>query len=88
MRTGSVFLGDFVPYRTRNTRGSIGYFGPRPPIGDKPHHYHFQLFALSAPLELKLGASREDLLAAMAGKVVARGEITGTYSQPSPPIKR
>jgi Raf kinase inhibitor-like YbhB/YbcL family protein len=72
----------------RNTRGSIGYFGPRPPIGDPPHHYHFQLFALSGPLDLPIGASREALLAAMAGKVVARGELVGTYAQSAPPVKR
>src|SRR5256885_14226934 len=29
-----------------NSRGSIGYFGPAPPRGDPPHHYHFQIFAL------------------------------------------
>jgi Raf kinase inhibitor-like YbhB/YbcL family protein len=72
----------------RNTRGSIGYFGPRPPIGDPAHHYHFQLFALSGPLELRIGASREDLLAALAGKVLARGEVVGTYAQPAPTSKR
>lgn len=72
----------------RNTRGSVGYFGPRPPIGDKPHHYHFQLFALSAPLDLKLGANREDLLAALAGKVIARGEVVGNYRQAGPPLKK
>lgn len=72
----------------RNTRGSIGYFGPRPPIGNPPHHYHVQLFALSGPLDLKVGATREELLAAMAGKVLARGEVVGTYAQPAPPQKR
>ena len=72
----------------RTTRGSIGYYGPRPPIGDRPHHYHFQLFALSAPLDLQIGATREQLLAAMAGKVVARGELVATYAQPTPPAKR
>ena len=26
--------------------GSKGYGGPCPPAGDKPHHYHFTVFAL------------------------------------------
>lgn len=72
----------------RNTRGSVGYFGPRPPVGDAPHHYHFQIFALSEALDLRVGASREDLLRAIANKVVAKGELVGTYAQPEPPRKR
>jgi Raf kinase inhibitor-like YbhB/YbcL family protein len=32
-----------------NSCGQIGYFGPRPPQGDSPHAYHFQLFALDIP---------------------------------------
>lgn len=72
----------------RNTRGSVGYFGPRPPIGDKPHRYNIQVFALSAPLDLQIGANREELLAALDGKVVAKGVVVGTYAQPAPPAKR
>ena len=26
--------------------GLAGYFGPCPPKGDKPHHYHFTVFAV------------------------------------------
>jgi Raf kinase inhibitor-like YbhB/YbcL family protein len=29
-----------------NDTGAHGYFGPCPPKGDKPHHYHFQIFAV------------------------------------------
>jgi Raf kinase inhibitor-like YbhB/YbcL family protein len=66
----------------RNGSGSIGYFGPRPPAGDGPHHYHFQLFALDRPLELPPGATRDQLVAAMRGHVLAEGELVGTYAQP------
>ncbi|HEV2866360.1 MAG TPA: YbhB/YbcL family Raf kinase inhibitor-like protein [Allosphingosinicella sp.] len=65
----------------RNTRGGIGYFGPRP-HGSQPHHYHFQLFALDAPLVLPGGADREALLAAMSGHVLAQGELVGLFAQP------
>jgi Raf kinase inhibitor-like YbhB/YbcL family protein len=65
----------------RNSRGGLGYFGPRPP-GSLPHHYHFQLFALDAPLRLAEGADREALLAAMRGHVVAKGELVGLFGKP------
>jgi Raf kinase inhibitor-like YbhB/YbcL family protein len=63
----------------RNSRGTIGYFGPRPPKGDPPHHYHFQIFAVDTMLDLDPGATTAEVLAAMAGHVVAAGEIVGSY---------
>ena len=49
-----------------NSRGDTGYFGPRPPVGDGPHAYHFQVFALDiAELGLEPGAGRQEVLAAM-----------------------
>jgi Raf kinase inhibitor-like YbhB/YbcL family protein len=65
----------------RNSRGAIGYYGPHP-SGSTPHHYHFQLFAMDAPLELAGGADREALLAAMNGHVVAKGELVGLFAHP------
>lgn len=65
----------------RNTRGITGYFGPRPP-GAQPHHYHFQLFALDAPLDLAGGANREALLAAMNGHVIGKGDLVGLFGKP------
>lgn len=71
----------------RNTRGSTGYFGPRPPVGDKPHRYHFQLFALDKMLDISPGSDRETLLGAMEGHVIGKGEIVGLYGQPKAPTK-
>ena len=65
----------------RNSRGTLGYVGPRPPHGDAPHHYHFQMFALDAPLALPPGADRDALLAAMKGHTVAAGEVVGTFQR-------
>jgi Raf kinase inhibitor-like YbhB/YbcL family protein len=65
----------------RNNRRGTGYFGPRPP-GSRPHHYHFQLFALDTRLALPAGADREALFAAMNGHVLAKGEIVGLFAQP------
>jgi len=71
----------------RNSRGSVGYFGPRPPVGDPPHHYHFQLFALDTVLDLKPGATRDEVLEAAKGHVIGGGEVVGTYQQSVPPLK-
>jgi Raf kinase inhibitor-like YbhB/YbcL family protein len=71
----------------RTSRGSVGYFGPRPPVGDPPHHYHFQVFALDKMLDVPFGAERDELLAAMQGHVLASGEVVGTYQQSVAPLK-
>jgi len=69
------------------SRGSIGYYGPRPPVGDPPHHYHFQVLALDTPLDLPPGATRDQLLAAAKGHVIGKGEAVGTYAQAQAPLK-
>ena len=61
--------------------GSIGYYGPRPPAGDPPHHYHFQVLALDRTLTLAPGFTREALLDAIDGHVLAKGELVGTYQR-------
>lgn len=70
-----------------NSHGGVGWTGPHPPVGDPPHHYHFQLFALNAKLKLKGGASLDRVLGAMRGHVIARGQEIGLFAQaaPSPP---
>ena len=61
--------------------GTVGYFGPRPPAGDTPHHYHVQVFALDRVLELPEGAGRDDLVSAIGGHVLASGELVGTFER-------
>jgi Raf kinase inhibitor-like YbhB/YbcL family protein len=56
----------------------IGYGGPCPPPG-KPHHYHFKIYALDTMIDLPPGATKAELLAAMNGHVLARGELIGIY---------
>lgn len=63
-----------------NDHGSVGWFGMRPPVGDPPHPYHFQVFALDTRLDLPPGAGRAELLEAMRVHVLAAGEVTGTYA--------
>jgi Raf kinase inhibitor-like YbhB/YbcL family protein len=68
--------------QTANSRGSFGYFGPRPPA-DGDHHYHFQVFALDTMLDLAPDASRKDVLEAMKGHVLAKGELVTIFRKPS-----
>jgi Raf kinase inhibitor-like YbhB/YbcL family protein len=62
----------------RNAMGYIGYDGPAPPPG-KPHRYRFIVTAVDRPLGLEHGATREEVEAAMEGRIVGRGEIVGLY---------
>ena len=57
----------------------IGYGGPCPPWGT--HRYYFRLLALNTRLDLPPGITRDRLLSAMEGHVIARGELMGTYSR-------
>ena len=65
----------------KNTSGDIGYHGPMPPPGHGVHHYHFKLYALDTQLDLKAGADKQALLAAMEGHILGRGELVGTYQR-------
>jgi Raf kinase inhibitor-like YbhB/YbcL family protein len=64
-----------------NSTGSVGYFGPRPPKGDPPHHYHIEVYALDEQLPLAPGAKAEALVKAMSGHVLAQGELVGTVQK-------
>jgi len=63
----------------RNLMGQNSYFGPGAPPGPRDHHYVFELYALSATLDLPATAGRAELLAAMAGKVVAKAAYVGRF---------
>jgi Raf kinase inhibitor-like YbhB/YbcL family protein len=67
----------------RTSRGNVGYFGPKPPKLDPPHHYHFEVFALDAMLPLDPSAGRDVLLNAMTGHVLAAGEFVATFKAPA-----
>jgi Raf kinase inhibitor-like YbhB/YbcL family protein len=62
-----------------NITGQPGYMGPGAPAGPRYHHYVFELYALNAKLDLPASASREQLLAAMQGKTVAKAAYVGRY---------
>jgi len=70
-----------------NDHGSVGYSGPRPPPGAPAQHYVFQIYALDTVLRLKKDAYRDQVLKAMRGHVLAKGEFTTTYAEPAPKPK-
>lgn len=53
------------------------YGGPCPPSG--PHRYFFKLYALDTTLTLSPATTKAALEKAMAGHILARGELQGNY---------
>ena len=70
----------------RSTIGR-GYHGPAPIKGHGPHHYTFQLFALSTPVDTATGTTSVDrarpraLLPAISAPVLGRGRLTGVFER-------
>ncbi|MFO1464285.1 MAG: YbhB/YbcL family Raf kinase inhibitor-like protein [bacterium] len=62
----------------KNSWGKNSYGGPCPPPG-KTHRYFFKLYALSKPLSLPAGVSKEALLRAMQGVILGEAQVMGTF---------
>jgi Raf kinase inhibitor-like YbhB/YbcL family protein len=62
-----------------NDFGKSGYGAPCPPSG--MHRYFFRVFALDRELDLRSGAKRSQLDAAMKGHVIEQGELIGRYGR-------
>jgi Raf kinase inhibitor-like YbhB/YbcL family protein len=71
-----------------NLTGQANYMGPGAPAGPRYHHYVFELYALNANLDIPQTASRDDLLKAMQGKVVAKAAYVGRFRQGEAPAGR
>ena len=63
----------------KNDFGETGYGGPQPPSGT--HRYFFKIFALDKTLDLKPGAKRQEVDAAMKGHIITQGQLMGKYSK-------
>lgn len=73
---------DITPEGAKHGRsgfGRNGYGGPCPPSGS--HRYFFKLYALDSELGLEAGADKSDLLQAMAGHILAQGQLMGRYQR-------
>jgi len=65
-----------------NDAGTQGYFGPCPPKGDKPHHYHFQIFAVDVDkLDADASASPAVVGFNLHFHTLAKATLTGIWSR-------
>jgi Raf kinase inhibitor-like YbhB/YbcL family protein len=63
-----------------NIKNTTGYVGPCPPVGDSPHHYIIQLYALDLPPEaLPAGLTRAQLLDKIKGHVLKNSSVVRRY---------
>ena len=61
----------------KNDFEQLGYRGPCPPSGT--HRYYFYLYALDLELNLRPGATKEDVERAMKGHLIEKAELMGKY---------
>ena len=61
--------------------GFSEYGGPCPPVGDRPHHYNFTIYALSSKVEGGLTITGAALRFIARGSTLAIGKITGLYGR-------
>ena len=59
--------------------GRRGWAGPMPIRSHGPHAYVFQLFAVDKATELPAGFTLDQAIAAIAGHVIGRARLDGTY---------
>lgn len=65
-----------------NTRNSPRYAGPCPPAGTSFHHYIFTVYALDlSPASLHAGLSRDGLMSAMSGHILAESSIVARFAR-------
>ena len=64
-----------------NSSNVLGYSGPCPPSG-QTHRYVFTLYAVDTVLQLPAGATKDQILQAINGHVLAQAELSGTYTSP------
>ena len=57
----------------------VGYGGPCPPSGT--HRYYFKVYALDKELGLDNKATKDQVLKAMEGHILAQGQLMGRYKR-------
>ncbi len=81
--TREISEGETVGTAGANTGGDAAYTGPCPPPEYEPseHRYMFKLYALNAPLTLSAGATKKEVLDALAPLRIAETGLMGRYSR-------
>lgn len=62
----------------RNSQGTSSYQGPCPPEG-RNHRYYFKLYALNIEITLPSYSTKDELLEAMDGHIIAQVQLIGRY---------
>jgi Raf kinase inhibitor-like YbhB/YbcL family protein len=65
----------------RNVEDKNFFLGPGAPAGSRYHHYVFELYAVDSLLDLPESASRNELLAALEGKVIDKAAYVGRFKR-------
>lgn len=83
VETAGLREGELIGVVGVNGRGEEGYSGPCPPTQYEPteHRYFFRLYALDTMLPLEAGASKEDVLSALANHVIEHATLMGRYAR-------
>lgn len=61
------------------TSNKTKYGGPCPP--DREHRYYFKLYALDSKLNLKEGATKEEVMNAIKEHIIAEAVLMGKYAR-------
>ncbi|HWD61687.1 MAG TPA: YbhB/YbcL family Raf kinase inhibitor-like protein [Humibacter sp.] len=75
---GALTPGNLAVHYVPAFREWVAYQGPRPLPGHGVHHYGFHLYALDTELDAHGVAGADQLLALVAGHVLASGVLNGT----------
>lgn len=83
VETTSIPEGGSAGVQGSNGAGKLGYTGPCPPTQYEPseHRYIFVVYALDSELVLSEGASKQQVLDAIKGHVLAQVQLTGRYKR-------
>lgn len=81
--TTEIPEGAIVGAQGLNGAGNEGYTGPCPPPEYEPteHRYIFTLYALSGTLNFIKAPTKDEVLQAMQGMILAEAELIGTYDR-------
>ena len=63
----------------KNRKGVPGYMAPGAPAEGPYHHYTFELFALGSRLDLGPDATRDEIVKAMEGHILAQAALVGRF---------
>ena len=76
-----VSANDSGAHQGENDFRLVGHRGPCPPTGHGTHRYFFNIYALDAEPTISRRPERSTLLKAMDGRIVAEGQLVGTYER-------